>query len=61
VAEGRIEVAELAELPSHGNLFLSTAELLLHVQDLRTAVPLLFESLKVPKQVIGTIEHYLEC
>jgi hypothetical protein len=31
VAKGRFEVAELAEIPSHGKLFLSTAELLLNV------------------------------
>jgi hypothetical protein len=34
VAEGRIEVAELAELPSHGKLFLRAAELFFHVEDL---------------------------
>jgi hypothetical protein len=32
VAQGRIRVAELAKLPSHGELFLTTAEMLFTCQ-----------------------------
>jgi hypothetical protein len=46
VAEGRPEEAELAELPGHGKLFLTTAKFLLHVNHVRAEVSIRVESLE---------------
>lgn len=57
MADGKIEMAKLADLPGHGILFLTTAELLLHVQHLRAGVSITNDNLKALNQVISASAH----